>query len=275
MNISVIPNLDRDRDLKITGEIISRLKKLGAKVFVQGRGISDDCEILTGVELYRKSDVIIAVGGDGTILHNAKLAAEYDRPVLGVNAGHLGYTAGLEKDELDKLELLFKGDYTVSTRMMLEVSVQDEDTHTFYCLNDAVISKGSLSRIINISVELEGQIIDYRADGVIFATPTGSTAYSVSAGGPVVDPSVNGILLTPICPHSLISRSVFISENSVIKAGACGADGTGIYLTLDGETEYPLTPDSRVVISKAERRARLIQIKKDSFYSVLNNKLMK
>lgn len=274
MNISVVPNLTRDTDGKLTREIIRRLQSLGAQVSLADCGLAADCAVRAYPQLYSAADVIIAVGGDGTILHTAKHAAEFDKPVLGINAGHLGYTAGLEKDELDGLCKLFNGDYTVSERMMLKAVVQDGTAHTFYCLNDAVVSKGSLSRMIRISVTLEEQTIDYHADGVIFATPTGSTAYSVSAGGPVVDPSISGILLTPICPHSLISRSVFLSAQASLRVWADASDDTGVYLTADGEREYALKNGATVEISKAERTARLIQIKKDSFYSVLHKKMM-
>lgn len=274
MNISVVPNLERDTDGRVTLEVIARLKALGASVYLADCGLQADCAVRAYPDLYSNADVIIAVGGDGTILHTAKHAAEFDKPVLGINAGHLGYTAGLEKDELDSLPKLFDGDYTISNRMMLKAVVRDGGEETFYCLNDAVVSKGSLSRIIQLSVTLEGQTIDYRADGVIFATPTGSTAYSVSAGGPVVDPSISGILLTPICPHSLISRTIFLSADAALQVSADAPDGTGVYLTADGERVYPLIPGATVEITKAERTARLIRIKNDSFYSILHKKMM-
>lgn len=274
MRISVVPNLKRDIGGKVTAEIIKRLKDLGAILFAPECEVSFDCERLCGEAIFENADIIIAVGGDATILHTAKSAAKYAKPVLGINAGHLGYTAGLEKDELDSLGLLFSGEYSISERMMLKASVRDSGEKTFYCLNDAVVKAGSLSKMINISVELEGQNIEYRADGVIFATPTGSTAYSVSAGGPVVDPSIGGILLTPICPHSLISRSIFINENTVLRARAYAGEKAEVYLTVDGEIEYPLSRDAVVEISKSDKTAKLINIKKDSFYSVLNKKLM-
>ncbi len=268
MKIAVIPNLQKDRDGVVTREILSRLKALGAEPLLPA-GALDGCAALPENQLYTAADRVIAVGGDGTILHTAKAAAAYGKAVLGINAGRLGFMAGLEKDELAGLEKLISGDLLTERRMMLEVELQP-DGRRFYCLNDAVISCGPLSRLIDITATLDGQEMHYRADGLILATPTGSTAYSLSAGGPVVDPEVGGILLTPICPHSLFARSLFLSPDRRITVTAAGGD---VYLTPDGEEAVPAAGQTVTVSAASDREVRLIRVKKDSFLGVLSKKL--
>ncbi|MGI6269539.1 MAG: NAD(+)/NADH kinase [Candidatus Howiella sp.] len=269
MKIAVIPNLQKDRDGAVTREILARLKRLGAEPLLPP-GPFAGFPVLAEDALYRTAERVIAVGGDGTILHAAKAAAAYGKAVLGVNAGRLGFMAGLEKDELDGLEKLMCGDLLTERRMMLEVRMQP-DGRRFYCLNDAVVSCGALSRLIDITAVLDGQEMHYRADGLIVATPTGSTAYSLSAGGPVVDPAVEGLLLTPICPHSLFARSLLLSPDRTITVSATGSD---VYLTPDGEEAVPAAGQQVIVSAAADREVRLIRIKKDSFLGVLSKKLL-
>lgn len=268
MKIAVIPNLEKDRDGAVTREILSRLKGLGVQPMLPPKTL-DGYTILPEGRLYQAADRVIAVGGDGTILHTAKAAAAYGKAVLGINAGRLGFMAGLEKNELDGLEKLISGDLPTERRMMLEIALRP-DGRRFYCLNDAVVSCGALSRLIDITVNLDGQEMHYRADGLILATPTGSTAYSLSAGGPVVDPAVDGILLTPICPHSLFARSLFLSPGRSIAVSAAGDD---VYLTPDGE-EAVSASGQTVRVSAADREVRLIRVKKDSFLGALSKKLL-
>lgn len=272
MKIAVIPNLEKDKDGKTTCEIVRQLTRLGAVPMLPSGGLDCGCAVLTPPEIYAAADIVIAVGGDGTIIHTAKHAAEYEKPVLGVNAGRLGFMAGLERDELEKLEKLISGDYTVETRMMLEAVLSGQTNRRFYCLNDAVVSGGPVSKLIDITVMLDGQQMNYRADGLIFATPTGSTAYSISAGGPVVDPSINGILLTPICPHSLVARTVLMSADKVLFVSARGADA---YLTSDGEEAVRINGSSLSISAAHDRQVKLIKMKQDTFYNVLNQKLIK
>lgn len=271
MKIAVIPNLTKDAGGKATAKIAEKLISLGAATYLPDDIPLDIGEKLPSEELYSDADIIIAVGGDGTIIHTAKQAAQFGKPVLGINAGRLGFMAGLEMNELENLKFLINGGYTTERRMMLKAEISG-DSSVYYCLNDAVISKGALSRIIDISAKLDGQIMTYRSDGLIVATPTGSTAYSISAGGPVVDPSVNGILITPICPHSLFSRSILISPDKVLTVSASGAD---VFLTVDGEEALPISGRTVTVSAAEDMQVLLIRIKKDSFYSVLSRKLMK
>lgn len=228
-------------------------------------------------ELVKNCDVIITIGGDGTIIHMARHAAEYNKPLLGINFGRVGFVANMEPNELDKLSQLLTGNYFCENRMLLKITVVNNNkTSILYAINDAVISRGSLSRMMDLSVSVnDKKTCDYRADGLIFSTPTGSTAYSLSAGGPVICPDIECILLTPICPHSLFSRSViFRSSDKLTVHAAAGSNSTSeAYLTVDGQYFLPLDDNTKVTIEKYEKSFRLISMEEKNFYTVLNNKL--
>lgn len=278
MKVAVVTNPDKDEHLIYTKLICSRLLELGANALLPAQtaaklsmpGVTE----LTADELFAKADVIAALGGDGTILHTAKEASRSGIPVLGINIGRLGFMAGLEVNELDGLERLISGNYITDDRMLLEITVDGGAHKTkYYALNDAVVSKGALSRIIDIVISCNGRPSgNYRADGVIVSTPTGSTAYSLSAGGPVVDPILESIAVTPICPHSLISRTVLFAPETVIGLQPQKLTDRDAYLTVDGQEVIKLKSYENVYISKAEMKAKLIRLKDISFYEVLYNK---
>lgn len=273
---AIIPNLDKVHTRDIVGRAVKILEAEGVDCLLPASVYPAFClGAPSGDEqIYRQADWVICIGGDGTILHTAKRAALEDKPVLGVNAGRVGFMAGLEKDELEKLACLPAGEYELENRMLLQASILDEQK-TFYCLNDAVLSKGALARMIDISVDLGGEQLAYRADGLIAATPSGSTAYSMSAGGPILDPSIESIILTPICPHTLFSRSILLSAGARILLSAAGSGGTGVYLSVDGEEACPLAPGAAVEIRRAaDRSVCMIKLKKGSFYQTLSRKLM-
>ena len=223
----------------------------------------------------KSSDFAIAFGGDGTIIHAAKLCSAYKKSVLGINGGRLGYTAGIEQDELELLKKLKLGEYFIDKRMMLEVTVSGENGEKkLYCANDAVVSRGSLSRIVDISLEVgENEILHTRSDGVIVSTPTGSTAYSLSAGGPVVDPRIESILLTPICTHSLFARSIVFDSNSEICVTVPESEKEVICISCDGDDSIVIPAGSKLIIKKSKVYADFIRIKNDSFIDILNSKL--
>lgn len=226
-------------------------------------------------QLLSECDIVLALGGDGTIIHAAKHAALYGKQVLGINGGHLGFTAGLEANELDLLDALQTKEYTIDSRMLLEVTVSGRKNDKYYCLNDAVISRGALSRIVEVEIKVnDDPCMNYRADGVIVATPTGSTAYSLSAGAPMIDPSINGILVTPICAHSFSTVPIFIDAASRVCVNATARAGSEIYLTIDGERSIKLRPDDVVTSRRAQCTANLIKIKSDNFVQILNKKMI-
>lgn len=226
--------------------------------------------------LLRACDMAIALGGDGTIIHCAKRAAAFAKPVLGINCGRLGFMAGLELDELEKLQYLISGEYDTDYRMMLDVTVTGGGAISRYsALNEAVVSRGPLSRIIEVEVSNHGvPLPTYKADGVIVATPTGSTAYSLSAGGPVVDPALNCLLLTPICPHSLHTRPyIFNDDACLIVTPHTREDGPAVFVTVDGEEAIAIPKDGAVQVTRSPARAMLIKLRHRPFYETLDRKL--
>lgn len=218
-------------------------------------------------------DMVIAVGGDGTIIHKAKLAAELDKPVLGVNAGTLGFTAGLERDELSLLPKLLSGDYREERRFMLSAKlISGTDVTVYRALNDAVVS-GESTSIIHYEMALgENKGYQCRADGFIVATPTGSTAYSLSAGGPVIQPDMNCLVYTPVCPHSLFHRSVIFGGDTRL-AVTIPENKRRVFLTVDGETPIELSPGARLEFSRSELAARFVKLGKRDFFDVLSQKI--
>lgn len=280
MRAAVIPNKERDIGFVHTRRICDLLKRLGVEVtvpgFVSGETQEDNQQYLSQNLLFDQQDFIIALGGDGTILHVAKKAAITGVPVLGINFGRLGFMAGLEADELDAVKMLLNGNYHTEKRMMLEVLLKnDTGVRSFYALNDAVLSKGAISRIIDISLECNGKhVCNYRADGVILSTPTGSTAYSLSAGGPIIDPVLDSIGVTPICPHSMISRTLLFSPETSIGLSVQRMQDKDAYMAIDGQDIVKIEESDSITVLRAPFPAKLIRLKDIDFYEVLNNKFL-
>lgn len=281
MKLLLMPNLDK-KDIHACVRAIYQFSLVHSMELLMNErygGEFPDCPGIRKGEFFSlldEADLCLAVGGDGTMIHMAKHAAKAGKPVLGVNLGRLGFLATLESSELSLLERLFTEEYQVEERMLLEVTLQqDGETRRYEALNDAVVSKGALSRMIEVSLANRGRRVGtYRADGVIFATPTGSTAYSLSAGGPMIDPGLSGILLTPISAHSLFSRSILFSEDSELTLTPAGAEEQEIFLTVDGEEAVPLKKDSLLSIKKSSLMVHLINLTGKAFYEVINEKLI-
>lgn len=280
MKIAVFPNIYNKDVGKLTDQIMAVLFELGFEVEVAkcNKNVEDITKPLFAEqeELIKRNDVMIAVGGDGTTLNIAKSSAIYDKLTLGINAGRLGFMSGLERDELALLKCLSTGKYEIEERMMIEACVENNGTQKVYqCLNDAVISRGDLARLIDISVKCEGRLVsDSRADGMIFSTPTGSTAYSMAAGGPVVSPDNYCVVATPICPHSLINRSIVFSPDKTLEISVANDRNNNAYLSIDGKESVPVNENTKITISKSQYVAKLIKIKPDNFYEILNKKLL-
>lgn len=278
LKIAVMPNINKDIELKLTKKLCQYLIDRGVTILadVVFLGALENCKLVHFEEMLNLADIIIAVGGDGTIIHSAKHAALFNKPVLGINLGRLGFIAELEADEFSYLDMVITGEYRIENRMILKVIVGEKNkSTTFYALNDAVISKGAISKIFDVSLKCNDKpVSSYRADGLIISTPTGSTAYSLSAGGPIIDPKIESISVTPICPHSLVSRTVLFSQNSVIETKVSIPEGGACYLTIDGENNVELNNNEIVTVTKADIYAKLIKIKDTAFYEVLYDKLM-
>ncbi len=274
MNIAVIPNLRAAYAAALIEPVCAILRDAGAEVSVIRRegGLPNASEIadaLAGV------DIAVAIGGDGTLVHIAKAAATADCPVLGLNGGHLGFLAGLEKEEIFRLAELPARHYIVEERSLLSVEIRSATTRKQYiAMNEAVISRGALSKLVTIKVKKgDDTILDVYGDGVIFSTPTGSTAYSLSAGGPVIDPAVDCLLMTPVCPHSISDRPFVLPPQVTLTVCAAALDGTDAFLTVDGEENIAFPADATVTISKAVSTAKLIRLGNASFYDALKNKI--
>lgn len=224
------------------------------------------------------ADLVICFGGDGTILHIAKTATRYELPVLGVNIGTMGFMAELESTELSELTRLASGAYRIDSRMMLDVTVERDGEVIFQdiCLNDAVITKGAVARIVHMSVKCDDvQAMEFGGDGIIVATPTGSTAYSLSAGGPIVEPEAHNILITPICAHEVVSRCIVASEKRVIAVELNKNARRNAFLSVDGGKALRMNMGDVATIRKSELVTKLVRLKERSFYDVVNQKFKK
>ncbi|MCK4916244.1 MAG: NAD(+)/NADH kinase [Candidatus Eisenbacteria sp.] len=226
-------------------------------------------------ELVERAELVFACGGDGTLLRAVRLVATAGRetPVIGVNLGSLGFLTQIAEEELeDVLSDLDPGDLPFSNRMMLEVSVRGQEGFVL-ALNDVVLSKGADSRIMSFEARVDGEVVTrYAADGLILATPSGSTAYSVSAGGPVVTPRVEAIILTPICPHSLSVRSCVIPPSAVVEVEMLSCDDRTV-ISTDGDRAFGLREGDVAVVRTAATRAVLVDVSKHSYYEILRKKM--
>lgn len=224
------------------------------------------------------AELVICFGGDGTILHMAKTATRKGIPILGVNIGTMGFMAELESTELDKLQQLASGEYSLDRRMMLDVTVQRDQDIVFHDigLNDVAITKGAVARIVHLAVHCDGvEAMECGGDGVIVATPTGSTAYSLSAGGPIVEPEAKNILITPICAHDVGSRCIVASEKRVVTVSLVQNARRNAYLSVDGGKALRLNMGDVATIKKSHLETKLLRLKDRSFYDVVNAKFKK
>jgi len=248
----------KSRNIKLAGEPICAGKDLDA----------------ASVDL--DADLIVVLGGDGTMIATARMIGDRDVLVLGINYGSLGYLTDFRIEERHSaLETIFQGDYEVDRREMLDIEHRrgEEVLATGRVLNDVVINKAALARIIEIEVRLNDLFVNaFRADGLIVATPTGSTAYNLSAGGPIVYPSMNAVVLTPICPFTLTNRPIVVPDDASIELKLLN-ENEGVVLTLDGQTGYPMLGDDTVVIRKSNTTFNLFQPPNRNYFDVLRNKL--
>ncbi len=279
MKVGIVPNFTRAKTLEILSQVISCIDNFKIEYYFDSEKIDlfpiqiDESKIVSN--LYSFVDVIIVIGGDGSYIHAAKDAAVHKKPVLCINAGNLAFLAGLEGNELDLLRNLITGDYSTDRRMMLEVVLKTEDSEKLlgYCLNDVVIARYGDIKLIDLDVLCNDRKINsYRGDGVIISTPTGSTAYAWSAGGPVIDPDLKCITLTPICTHSPLNRALVFHEKSVITVKATDKSQK-ICLSTDGDSSLELDENFEIIIRESSYYAEFIRIKSDEFFDILNSKL--
>jgi len=276
--IGVLPNIDKDINLEYTKSIVLWLQEKGYKPFVMKKfsNTLDGCEYFdTMHDLCRESDFIVVLGGDGTILDKASIAAKFDTPLLGINLGTLGYLTDVEKSEGKKaLEKVFRNEYTIERRIMLELDLDNgTDNEKHIALNDIYVIRGDMSKMITTNIKINGQYIDtYRADGVIVSSPSGSTAYNLSAGGPVVKPDLDIMLITPICPHKIYSRPSVVSGNDVVTIQLDEMSSDDAVISVDGKNIGNLNKGDTINISKSKYCTSIMRTNNLGFYDILRNK---
>ncbi len=281
MILSVFANLNNKETEIIAKEMLSVLKNSGCEVFFDEKYrnlLSDSlCSFSEDANLMEICDIAVAIGGDGTTMKTAKKAAIFGKPALGINGGRLGFLSGIERNELNLLQDVVNGNYQLDERIMLKAElIENEKTvKTFHCLNDAIFSRGDFARLIDIEVTSGGrELMTTRADGVIISTPTGSTAYSLAAGGPVLSPDLQCFEVTSICPHSLMDRSIVVGSGNTLLVKISSDVSNNAILTCDGEPPAAVSSDTQVAVSLSPYKARLVKIKPDNFYEVMKKKLV-
>ena len=258
-------------------KILSALSDFDCTLFTDIKASFEKASFTENPELaIPECDFLVVLGGDGSLIGVAREFAKFKKPILGINFGRLGYLVELEKDDVSNAKCLFEGNFRLENRIMLNAKVirNNETVFSGTALNDAVVTKGALSKMIHFKMSVDGQEVNnYHADGMVVATPTGSTAYSLSAGGPVVAPELEVLLLTPICPHSLTSKPIVVSDNQTIRLDAEFRFDEEVILTLDGQEGFRLSAGDSVEITKSEHKTQLVRITERSFFYNLQQKL--
>ena len=284
-NVILTPNPYRDKNFQTVRNAVEVLKGAGLNPRVcLPFDIDRSYELPKDIRFHRldreigNAEMVICFGGDGTILHMAKTATRRGLPILGVNIGTMGFMAELESTELDKLALLADGNYMLDSRMMLDVTVQRDRDIIYHdiCLNDVVITKGAVARIVHLKVNCDGVCaMESGGDGVIISTPTGSTAYSFSAGGPIVEPDARNIIITPICAHEVGSRCIVASDRRTVTVEMVHNARRNAYLSADGGRAVRLNMGDIATIKKSNLETKLVRLKDRSFYDVISAKFQK
>lgn len=279
MKSLICANFKKEKSLNVLPNLTEKLVHFGITPIMTEEAnlrYSDDrVEYRNEADAMEDCDIFITVGGDGTILKWGKKAANLKKPLLGINTGRLGFMTALEIDEFDKLNSLKDGNYHISKRMLMNAEFIGGNQKCYLALNDIVLSKGSYSKLPEFIVEINGVTVSrIRADGIIFSTPTGSTAYALSAGGPIIEPTVECMEMTPLCAHTLLNRPMIFSGNDVITVRFKGYEGSDVTVSVDGDSGIVFSEGDIIRITKSDTMLHLIDINGDSFYNSVNNKLI-
>ncbi len=284
-NVILTPNPYRDKNFQTVREAMQILRSAGVQIRVcLPFEVDRSFELPKDIRFSRlerelpNAEMVVCFGGDGTILHMAKAATRKNVPILGVNIGTMGFMAELESTELDKLTQVVSGNYSVDSRAMLDISIQRDRDIVFHdiCLNDVVVTKGTIARIVHLAVKCDGvQAMECGGDGVVIATPTGSTAYSYSAGGPIVEPEARNIIITPICAHDMGSRSIVASDKRVVTVEMVQNPRRNAFVSVDGGKAIRLNMGDVVTVRRSHLETKLVRLKDRSFYDVVNGKFKK
>ena len=279
MTVYISPNPGKAMAYGISQRAAQILLTHGAQVLMQD-GLQAECMTMGVVYLPQKeclerTDVILTIGGDGTILHEANLSLEYRKPILGINLGRCGFLATCEVDEMEaKLSAVARGEYFLDNRMLLYVRVLGDDSWEGHALNDVVMTKGRLQQAVDFSIYCDDILVEhYRGDGVIVATPTGSTAYSLAAGGPILDSQTKGIVVTPICPHSLASPAMVFAQERKINLCVGQVAEEEVFISCDGDAGYSVKAGATAEVRLSDQVVQLITFSKADQFQALDQKL--
>jgi NAD+ kinase len=283
MIVGIIPNATKNNIIGVTCRLAEKLKEYGFDYIVSDSVLARPDEIsgelrnaafCSNQELSAGCDMIVSIGGDGTMLNAAHFAFLADKPVLGLNYGKLGFLAEMDINSTDSfLDDIKEGRYFIEERMVLEGICLTEGIRKFYAVNDIVIDKGAWKKMVEISVDVDGEYVTtFNADGLVLATPTGSTGYSLSTGGPVVSPKSKVIALSPISPHSLTMRHLILSDTQTLEIAINSPHNT-VQLSCDGALNLDLRTPAKILVRKCERYVKLVHTESVSYYSILREKL--
>jgi NAD+ kinase len=275
--IGLIPNLRKGRALETAARLIDLIEQLGRRPVLSPDVARRLGRADLGVEgpIGPIIEAAVVLGGDGTILSAAKPLSQHGTPILGINVGHLGFLAEVEVADMEcAVQSLVAGDYWVEERMMLEARVSCGETeHRWIALNDVVVNRGSLARVVTLEAFVGEEWIEkFRGDGLIVATPTGSTAYSLAAGGPIISPAVSAMVVTPICPHRLTARAMVLEDAAKVRICVL-ASGEEVTLSVDGQVGHTLNPGDEVRVCRAPEVTKLVKVKERAFFRAVHSRM--
>ena len=277
-NILIIPNTQKDRDFSVSSKVASVLRSYGMSVFVEERYNTDfdgNASVIAAID--EKIELIVVIGGDGSVIDASVPAVSYGIPVLGVNLGHLGYLAEVELSNLSVLEKLTSGEYTIEDKMLLSVTATDDGElvqSARFAVNDVIISHESYVGLAELKMRVnDGESVRYRADGLILSTPVGSTAYSLSAGGPIIAHDIDSIVATPICPHSFFNRSVIFNPKDVLTLYNEG--DSVLNVTVDGRFFIKLSPGGQCFVRMSDKKFKMLTFSENNMFATLFGKMKK
>lgn len=279
-NVGLIVNKGKDNDYEVTRKVAAAIRNAGMTVFLfdqkllflAGHGIY----LVSESEFIKNIDAVFSLGGDGTLLNVAASMFMFDKPIMGINLGHLGFLTETDENDINSsIQSIVNNEYYIEERMLFKVDLNiGEEKITSYCLNDFVISRGGSPRLVTIKAYIDDAFVDsFTGDGIIVSTPTGSTAYSLSCGGPIADPSMKLIIITPICPHNIYSRTFLADSSKSVKIEVVSKNEYHGLVTFDGQGSYQIDAPVRAVITTADKTLKLIRTGRNSFYDLLRKKL--
>lgn len=278
-NVILYPNPKKEHCSGIAMQILEKLRLSGVSTIIPDVCVpvfksTDGASVVPCEQAFVRADLLIVIGGDGSILKTAKKAAVSSIPILGINMGRLGFLSEIEPDELNMIDNVLNGDYTIDSRMMLDVTVLSKDKRIeTLCLNEVIIARGEISHTINTDIFCDGLAISgFSGDGVILCTPTGSTAYSMAAGGPIVEPIAENIIITPVCPHSLSSKPIVVSSEHTVSAKVCRLRSKSAFALVDGCEKIKINENDTVIVKRSVLKTCLIRVHNRSFGEIINKK---